>query len=58
MGKSSAQNPPTPDPNALINAQSNANRINQLGMLKDECKWLTKKEIQYGKVKSTNSSNT
>ena len=29
MGKSSAQNPPTPDPNALINAQSNANRINQ-----------------------------
>jgi RimJ/RimL family protein N-acetyltransferase len=28
------------------------------GMLKDECKWLTKKEIQYGKVKSTNSSNT
>ena len=29
MGKSSAQTPPTPDPNALINAQSNANRINQ-----------------------------
>ena len=29
MGKSSAQNLPTPDPNALINAQSNANRINQ-----------------------------
>ena len=29
MGKSSAQNPQTPDPNALINAQSNANRINQ-----------------------------
>ena len=28
------------------------------GMLKDECKWITKKEIQYGKVKSTNSSNT
>jgi hypothetical protein len=29
MGKSSPQNPPTPDPNTLINAQSNANRINQ-----------------------------
>jgi len=29
MGKSSPQTPPTPDPNALINAQSNANRINQ-----------------------------
>lgn len=29
MGKSSPQNPPTPDPNELINAQANANRINQ-----------------------------
>ena len=29
MGKSSPQTPPTPDPNELINAQANANRINQ-----------------------------
>ena len=29
MGKSSAQNPPTPNPNELINAQADANRINQ-----------------------------
>ena len=29
MGKSSPQNPPTPDPNELINAQADANRINQ-----------------------------
>ena len=29
MGKSSPQNPPTPNPNELINAQANANRINQ-----------------------------
>jgi len=28
------------------------------GMLKDECKWLTKKEIQYGKVQSTNTAST
>ena len=29
MGKSSPQTPPIPDPSQLINAQSNANRINQ-----------------------------
>ena len=29
MGKSSPQMPPTPDPNQLINAQANANRITQ-----------------------------
>ena len=29
MGKSSPQLPPTPDPNALINAQADANRITQ-----------------------------
>jgi len=29
MGKSSPQTPPIPDPSKLINAQSNANRINQ-----------------------------
>jgi hypothetical protein len=29
MGKSSPQMPPTPDPNELINAQANANRITQ-----------------------------
>ena len=29
MGKSSPTPPPAPNPNELINAQANANRINQ-----------------------------